>query len=291
MKPGRLSSAAAIVMALAGSPLAVFAQLSLTRDANEIVVTSSVPPTWKIVIATAPRATPQNPGGGTVRALHIPANHPESLVETDPTRFRLARWGIDSLEWRYIEDGKGVREALGSSATIGSLEIVKQMPQEIVIALTGQWRNIPRFTRRITIDPRGFHTRLEADWGGVTDKRAMWWMLTVPRSDRVDQKAMMISDPDTPAVPLPMAREGVFSLPKGIGFPYEITFPTTGVAVRELRLRMNVFGTDQPVGLRYELWPEEHGVFKFFPRWVDRNFERRTYVFDYAWTFVPEEKR
>ena len=52
---------------------------------------------------------------------------------------------------------------------------------------------------------------------------------------------------------------------------------------------MNMFGTDEPVGLRYELWPVEDGAFKFFPRWVARNFERRIYVFDYAWTFVPEE--
>ena len=287
MKP----SVAALLLALTGSPLALFAQLSLTRDTNEIVVTSTTPPTWKIVIATAANATPQNPGGGTVRALHIPANNPESLVETDPKRFRLARWGIGSLEWRYIENNKRVREALGSTATIESLQIAQQTPQEIVIALTGQWRCIPRFTRRITINPRGFHTRLEAEWGGVTDKRAMWWMLTVPRSDRVDQNAMMISDADTAAMPLPIAREGVFSLPKGIGFPYEIALPTKGVKVRELRLRMNVFGAETPVGLRYELWPAEYGVFKFFPRWVDRNFERRAYVFDYAWTFVPEEKR
>ena len=158
-----------------------------------------------------------------------------------------------------------------------------------MIALTGHWKNIPRFTRRITINPRGFHTRLEADWAGPTDKRAMWWMLTVPLSTRIDQKAMTIQDADTPVTPLPIAREGVFALPKGIGFPYEISFPTRQGPVGELRLRMNLFGTDQPVGLRYELWPEEHGVFKFFPRWVDRNFEQRTYVFDYAWIFVPGE--
>lgn len=265
------------------------AQLSLTRTADEIVVTSSAGPTWKIVIATCAEASMERPGGGTVRALHIPAGDPESLLETDPARFRRARWGLDSLEWRYIDDGKGVRSALGTTATIDSLEIAKQTPQQIVILITGRWQNVPRFTRRIEIDPHGFHTRLEAEWAGPTDKRGMWWMHSVFRSTRVDQHAITVEDADSPATRLPTAQDNVFPLPQGIAFPYETTFPLKRGPVSALRLRVASFGDDQPAGLNYELWPEKHGVFIFFPRWVNRRFERRRYIFDYTWTIVPAE--
>jgi hypothetical protein len=62
-----------------------------------------------------------------------------------------------------VENRKGVRAAPGTTAAIDALEIVRQAPLQIVIMLTGRWRHIPRFSRRIEINPRGFHPRLEAD--------------------------------------------------------------------------------------------------------------------------------
>jgi hypothetical protein len=53
--------------------------------------------------------------------------------------------------------------------------------------------------------------------------------------------------------------------------------------LRELRLRIAAFGTNDAAGRRYELWPEEKEFVMFYPRWVNRNLERRRYVFDYAW--------
>jgi hypothetical protein len=126
---------------------------------------------------------------------------------------------------------------------------------------------------------------LEADWGGPGDKREMWWMIAMLRATAIDAGGIVVRDEDTAPVPLPVARESVFLLPDGIAFPYEIDFPLRNPG-RALRLRMNVFGTDGPSGLRYELWPEEEGFVKFFPRWVAHPLERRRFIFDYAWTLT-----
>ena len=115
----------------------------------------------------------------------------------------------------------------------------------------------------------------------------MWWLMSLFRDARVDNGAVMIADPDTPAAPLPVAKGNVFSLPDGIAFPYDVSFPLKQGPLRDLRLRVTMFGTDQPVGLRYELWPAENGYVMFYPRWVDRRLDKRTYVFDYAWRFSP----
>lgn len=273
--------------ALAGmlvSSHAEAARLTLAQSASEIVVTSSAAPTWRLVIAVNPQATTAAPGGGTVRALHVPADNEESIVGPDPGQFCCAGWGLDNLEWRYVENNRGVRAPLGTTATIQSLEILKQTPEEIVIKIQGEWKNVPRFTRTIEINPRGFHVRLEADWAGPTDKRGMWWLISLFRSSRVDNGSITIKDADTAPVILPAAKEGVFPLPDGIEFPYEVSFPIKRQPGRALKLRVSSFGTDQPAGRRYELWPEENGFVMFYPRWVHRNFEQRRYIFDYAWT-------
>ena len=269
--------------ALLALPLHASAQLTLSQSAREIVVTSSAPPTWRAVIAVNAEATPAAPGGGTIRALHVPAEASESIVGTEPGQFCCGGWGLDNLEWRYVEDGKGVRAPLGTTATIVTLEISERSPTRIVIALTGRWKNIPQFTRRIEFDPHGFRTRLEADWDGPTDKRGMWWLISLFRHSWVEHGAVMIAGADTAAVPLPIAKENVFPLPAGIDFPYEVSFPLKQGPLRELRLRIAAFGTNDAAGRRYELWPEENGFVMFYPRWVNRKLERRRYVFDYAW--------
>jgi hypothetical protein len=265
------------------------AQLALTRSDGEIVVTSDAAPTWKIIFAVGSQADAQNPGGGIVRALHIPAANPESIVGPEPGQFCCAGLGLDNLEWRYIQNGKGVRAPLGTDATIDTLEITRQSPEEIVIQITGRWKNVPRFTRTVKITPLGFRTRLEADWDGPIEYRGMWWLTSLFRSSWVDNGRVTIRDEDSTSQILPVARGSVFPLPEGITFPYRISFPLRQGPRRELILRVASFGTDQPAGLRYELWPEEKGFVMFYPRWVGRPFERRRYIFDYAWTLAGGE--
>jgi hypothetical protein len=119
--------------ALSVGPLVAHAQLSLTRTGSEIVVTSDVAPTWRIVLAVEVHADRDNPGGGMVRALHIPATNQESIVGPDPGQFCCAGLGLDNLEWRYVDDGKGVRAPSGTDAKIETLEFTRQSAQEIVI--------------------------------------------------------------------------------------------------------------------------------------------------------------
>lgn len=275
-------------VAFAFSSLTAPAQLTLEENAHEIVVTSSTPPTWRAVFATGRQASNAVPGGGTLRALHIPASAPESLVGTEPGKFCCAGWGLDHLEWRYIDQGKGVRAPIGTSATIESLEISERSSKRIVLELTGRWRNVPQFTRTIEINPTGYRVRLTADWAGPTDKRGMWWLISLFRGDRLDPGGLKIADANTTAVALPVAKEKVASLPEGIEFPYTVTFPLRGAAVSALQLRVNLFGTDQPEARRYELWPEQDGFVMFYPRFVRAPLEQRRYVFDYEWRFTPD---
>ncbi len=286
--PTLLRTITALTASLAG-PLLARAQLSLIRTGSEIVITSDTAPTWKMVMAINPHADRDHPGGGMVRALHIPATNPESIVGPDPGQFCCAGLGLDNLEWRYIENGQGVRAPIGTDATLETLEITRQSPQEVVIKITGRWRNVPRFTRTVTITPQGFHTRLEADWAGPTTYRGMWWLISLFRSAWVDHARVAIRDQDTPQQPLPIARGNVFSLPPGIAFPYEVSFPLRQGPARELILRVASLGTKDPAGLKYELWPEEKGFVMFYPRWVGRPFQQKRYVFDYSWIFAPGE--
>jgi hypothetical protein len=269
-------------------PLSAVAQLSLTRTEHEIVVTSSAPPTWRIVLAVSPQARMSAPGGGTVRALHIPADSRESIVSTTPGAFCCGGWGLDNLEWRYVADGKGVRAPLGTTARITSLTITRQTPTGIDIEIAGQWQNIPRFTRTIEFRPHGYRTRIEADWDGPTDKRGMWWLISLFRASWMDNARVMIGDGDTPPVTLPIAKENVFSLPAGIDFPYTVSFPLKQGPLPALTLRVNAFGTTGPEAKKYEMWPEEKGFMMFYPRWVNRRLEQRRYVFDYEWQLVPQ---
>jgi hypothetical protein len=279
--PASIFWAVTLIALIVSLPVAR-AQLALARSAGEIVVTSEAHPTWKVVFAVGLQADRQNPGGGIVRALHIPASNPESMVGTDPSQFGFAGLGLDNLEWRYIKDGKGVRAPLGTDATIDTLEVTRDSPEAIVIQITGRWKNIPR-------TPLGFHTRIEADWDGPTEYRGMWWLTSLFRSSWVDNGRVTIRDEDSAPQILPVARGSVFPLPEGITFPYEVSFPLRQGPRRELILRVASFGTDQPPGLRYELWPEERGFVMFYPRWIGRPFERRRYIFDYGWTLAGEK--
>lgn len=263
-------------------------RLALTREGADFVVTSSAPPTWRMVIAGSKQASDSQPGAGTIRALYIPATATESIVEPTPKKFCCAGWGLDHLEWRYVDPGppaKGVRAPSGTRAELKQALVAQQTPDRIILHFAGRWENISRFTRTVTVDPRGVAVRMEADWTGRQGQHSMWWLISLLRSSWVDGTAVTIHDADTAAVPLPIAKEKVFPLPPGIGFPYEITFPLKQGPLRHLVLRMGRMGEDSPEGLRYELWPETDGYFMFYPRWVKRGFEPKTYVFEYGWRF------
>jgi hypothetical protein len=278
----------ALLLVLTVWPVDAAAQLTLTRTEHAIVVTSSAPPTWRLVLAVNPQASMAGPGGGTVRALHIPADSRESIVSTDPRAFCCGGWGLDNLEWRYIDGGKGVRAPLGTTARITSLRITRQTPVEIDIQIAGQWKNIPRFTRTIEIRPQGYRTRIEADWDGPGDKRGMWWLISLFRANWMENGRVTIAGGDSPAVALPIAKGNVFPLPTGIEFPYTVVFPLKQGPLPALSLRVHVFGTTGPEAKNYELWPGEKGMVMFYPRWVKRPLEKRRYVFDYEWQFATE---
>jgi hypothetical protein len=290
------------LLAMLFSPVAVEAQLALTRTDTEIVITSQAGPTWKVVLAVAPAASPETPGGGVVRALHIPADNPESLVGTEPKEFGHSAWGLGNLEWRYIpvRGEKGIRDSIGASATIELLTIVRILPGQIEIELSGHWRNVSRFTRRIKIGPDYIHTHLTADWAGPEDHRGMWWLMCLFKSSVMDGTGVTVRDDDTHPAILPRVKANVFPLPTGMAFPYEVTFPLKDGPLSVLRLRVAAFGTEGSEGLRYELWPgmparnptPGAGDYTlFFPRWVAPKMERRAYVFDYEWRFDAVEAR
>jgi hypothetical protein len=114
----------------------------------------------------------------------------------------------------------------------------------------------------------------------------MWWLISLFRSSWMDNSRVSIRDADSAPQLLPVARGSVFPLPTGITFPYEVSFPLRKGPARELILRVASLGTDDPSGLKYELWPEENGFVMFYPRWVGRPFQLQRYVFDYSWAVV-----
>lgn len=268
--------------------------LSLRRSADEWVVTSQAGATWRVVLATHSPASIKEPGGGVVRALHLPADNPASVVGTEPTHFAFGPWGLDNLEWRYVVKGAkwGTRQALGVDSTIDRIEVVRETPTAIEILIEGHWENVPRFVRRITFDPGGWRVRVEANWDGPDTHYGMWWMWSLFHGAAMDNKNVRIHDADTSPVPLPIFKGNVQRVPEGIDFPYVITFPLEQSPVPSLQLRINAFGGDSKRGPCYELWPEERArkavdendTYKtFMPRWVAGRIEQRTYVFDYAW--------
>jgi hypothetical protein len=292
------SSLAALLGCLMLNSLAITsrAQLALTSSETEIVITSGTSPTWKMVLAVARAASQETPGGGVIRALHVPANNPESLVGSNPKEFGHSAWGLGNLEWRYIpvRGEKGVRDSIGASAKIESLTVVRETPAEIEIEMTGHWPNVSRFTRRLKIGPTHVRTQITAEWSGPQDYRGMWWLMCLFKSATMNREGVSVRDEDTGPVPLPGAKENVVPLPAGVEFPYEVSFPLNGGPLPALRLRVTAFGSEDGNGLRYELWPEtparnpapNAGNYTlFFPRWVAPRMERRAYVFDYEWRF------
>ena len=272
--------------------------LTLTRGVDEWVITSHRAPTWRVVMSVAREASGNLPGGGTIRALHIPADNPESVVETDPSQFEAA-WGMDSLEWRYVpKDAKwGVRKPMGKAAMIEKLDVLKETDSEIVIEMYGHWENVPRFTRRVVFDPGGWHTVITTDWDGPDDSYGMWWIWTCFETPWMDNENVTIEDSDTSAIPLPVFRGNVRRVPDEIDFPYTIQFPLMRGPVPHLRLRVVEFGADSHRGPLYELWPEAVSRHArnptktskiFMPRWVAGGIAKQTYVFDYEWRVLDE---
>lgn len=269
-------------------------RLQLERSVDEIVISSTAGSTWRVVLASHSPASIEQPGGGVVRAVHLPATNPASIVGTVPMHFAFGPWGLDNLEWRYVVKGAkwGTRQALGVDSTIDRIEFVRETPEEIEILIEGHWENVPRFVRRITFDPGGWHVRVEADWDGPDTHYGMWWMWSLFHGAAMDNQNVLIQDADTPPESLPVFKGNVERVPAPIDFPYVITFPLEQSPVPSLQLRVNEFGGDSRRGPCYELWPEEkarkaideNDTYKtFMPRWVAGRIERRTYVFDYEW--------
>lgn len=257
-------------------------------------ITSQAGATWRVVLATHSPASVKQPGGGVVRALHLPADNPASVVGSEPMHFAFGPWGLDNLEWRYVVKGAewGTRQALGVNSTIDRIEVVRESSTEIEILIEGHWENVPRFTRRIIFDPGGWRVRVEADWDGPAKHYGMWWMWSLFHGAAMENEHVQIQDADTAKVPLPIFKGNVQRVPEGIDFPYLITFPLTHSPVPSLQLQINEFGGDSKRGPCYELWPEEiarharndSDTYKtFMPRWVGGVIAKRTYVFDYAW--------
>jgi hypothetical protein len=291
----RPASGLLTVLALAAMASPALAQLSLVKAKDQLVVTSSAPPTWKMVIAVAKQSSQATPGGGVVQALYIPAKAKESLVVAEARSVCCADFGLDNVEWRYLpKDAKtGIRAPASTKGTLDSVEITKKTAKQIVITMKGQWPETTGYTRTLTIDPTGYGARTEVTWNGPTEHWSMWWIMTLFRRSWVDAEKATIQDADTAPVSLPIARGKPFPLPEGIGFPYVMTFPLKQGSLSSIRLEVATLGDTEPHALRYELGGDEKqdrpDVWILYPRWSKKGFEKgKTYVFDYKWRFDPK---
>jgi len=272
--------------------------LSVEQLDEEIIVRSQAEPTWKAVISVSRKASFETPGGGTIRAFHIPADNPESLVGTVPKHFAFGPWGIDDLEWRFVpKQGEwGIRKSIGVGARIEDLSVEhNKAKDQVVVDISGSWENVPKFTKQITFNPHGWKARIAADWDGPDKHYGMWWIWSLFRGDWMDNENVMIEDATHGPVLLPIAKENVFRIPEGIEIPYKVTFPLLQGPAKALSLKINEFGGESKRGPCYELWPEakaqrstdpEDTYKVFMPRWVSGRIEKREYVFDYEWKVV-----
>jgi len=272
--------------------------LVFEKSDDRIVVTSHAGPTWRAVVAVTPEASVENPGGGVIIALHIPADNPESIVGSVPRHFAFGPLGLDNLEWRYKPKERkwGIRNCMGTGGVIESLAIAESREsEEIVVNLSGHWENVPRFEKQIVFNPNGCKVKVAADWDGPDSHYGMWWIWSQFRGKNMDNQNVRIWDAANDPVPLPVRKENVYRIPEGIDIPYEVAFPLMETPATELRLKINEFGGFTSRGPCYELWPEavakkatdpEDTYKVFMPRWISNGIEKREYVFEYEWTVV-----
>jgi hypothetical protein len=250
--------------------------LTMVRNNAAIIITSTAPPTWKLAFGIV-----SSKGGGSTIGLFRPANSTQNL--SGQTGMNVI-YGLDNLEWRYIENSRGIRAGI-NTASISNLEILEETPARIVIRITGSWQNITNFVRTITVTPYGFTGEITAPWTGGSKGKSMWWLFTNLRESAMDGNQATVRDADTGPVKLPIKWEGIYSLPSGINLPYTIRFPLIGNTQDGLELTVYEFADKTSHALGYEYsnkWTWSNGYWTYFPRWVS-NFRNTTYRFKYQW--------
>lgn len=259
--------------------------LTMQETEDRIVVTSSMPPTWRLEFAVGSGS----PGGGTAIALHVPAGDSESVVQPLPDQTCCSGFALDNLEWRWRPWGStsGTRSDCGTDSTVTSLDIIESGPQRLEFEVAGHWPGVQSFTRRVVVTPEGFEVHVDATYSGTADEDSMWWVISMFHPDKMDGPNVTISDGDTGPVPLGFTPGSGTPLPSGITLPYQVHFPLTHGAADAIHLTVTQMADDQGNQI-YEFFNQGNDVpavgdyYMFYPRWAG-SFEHKIYQFEYSW--------
>lgn len=266
------------------------ATLTVTRNGDRLIVSSNAIPTWRVVFEIGSGA----PGGGTATSLYMPASSTSSVVENRPYMNCCSGLGLDNLEWRWrpFGSGAGTRAALGTSSVVSSFRINSQTSRTLEFTVRGRWDGVSSFTRRNSINVKGYSSEVNATYSGTTGRDSMWWLIAMFNEKDLKSKNVTIEDSNTSPFLLRKTTIGT-PLPGSISFPYKINYPMrNGYTVTMTMTRLADSSSGNPRFYEYFDSGFLHGTsvnlgpyYVIYPRWTGVH-QNKTYNFNYKWKFT-----
>jgi CubicO group peptidase (beta-lactamase class C family) len=205
--------------------------LSAAGDGDGITITSSVAPTWKVVI--------DGKHGGVITELHVPAEG-DNLVSNDGSRFE----GLCNLLYATFKEtgkdesgyvAKGTLYYLGTGV---KLSVLEDRPDRIVVEATGRAGNqvaaqkdAVRFRQRYTFLADRIVCDGEVEWlydDVVPESRPELIQLDNLFTPGAVDGEMRVWDADTGPVALPQTNSKGANYPNGIDYPLTVEVPLRG---------------------------------------------------------------